>query len=465
MRSSIRLRLIAWLVVPSLVVNFLGAGLTYWLAWKPAETAFDQSLADAAWALASQLRSTGGKIEIALSAQTEQVLRVDHLDSVYLAVRDQTGKTLTGDRDFPVLHNPERLDTPLAYDGVMHGEPVRVIVIKSHVVGTPVMIAAAETLRKRQHARARIITSLAMLGSLLTLLAVGLLLLAVRRGLVPLDQLRAQLNDRSYEDLAPLRSDVPQELRPMVDAINRLLERVRGGAAAQQHFLADMAHQLRTPLAGLKAQLEWLQQRESAVSAASAEADARQQANPDAGPVLQLMTGAVERMVRKSNQLLALAKAEPTQFEASRLVPVRLDQVVIESIQDFLAIADHRQIDLGFELAPLTILGDRFLLQDMIDNLIDNAIQYSPKGSRVTIRCHEDAQGKYFCVEDSGPGIPPAEREKIFNRLYRLDTQTAGSGLGLAIVRDIARDHGATITITERGGQAGALFTVCFPIF
>jgi two-component system sensor histidine kinase TctE len=132
-------------------------------------------------------------------------------------------------------------------------------------------------------------------------------------------------------------------------------------------------------------------------------------------------------------------------------------------VQHFVQQAHKKSIDLGFDLHPTEVAGDRFLLRDLIDNLIDNAIRYSPPGAMVTVSCHEEGQKKLLQIEDNGPGIQPQDREKIFHRFYRLDGNTAGSGLGLAIVRDIVRDHDATIAISPGASGEGTLFTVVFP--
>jgi two-component system sensor histidine kinase TctE len=171
-----------------------------------------------------------------------------------------------------------------------------------------------------------------------------------------------------------------------------------------------------------------------------------------------------ERMIRQTNQLLALARAEPSHFEKTRLDTIDLAALVAESIQHFVDQALKKGIDLGFELAPLPIAGDRFLLRDLIDNLVDNALRYTPDGGTVTVRCLRDGQSGLLEVEDSGPGIARAERERVFSRFVRLDDKTIGSGLGLAIVRDIAQAHGARISAGAGKDGCGALFQVRFPL-
>jgi two-component system sensor histidine kinase TctE len=332
----------------------------------------------------------------------------------------------------------------------MRGNTIRVASLKTMVGTHPVSIGVGETLRKRNDIRSEIILKVFALEVTLTALLMTMTWFAVSRGLAPLHKIRAALNERTPDDLTPLEEKkVPSELRPLVQAIDSLLERAESGAQARQDFLANVAHQLRTPLAGLKTQLEWLQQRH---------AD-----EPETRQSCGLMMSSVDRMVRQTNQLLALARAEPSQFEKRGLEIFDLDKLVEESIQHFVREAGKKSIDLGFDLHPTKVSGDRFLLRDLIDNLIDNAVRYSPNGGMVTVSCLQSATAGTLVIEDNGPGIPMPDREKIFNRFYRLNAKVAGSGLGLSIVRDIARDHDAEISITSGPDGKGTVFSVRFP--
>ena len=175
------------------------------------------------------------------------------------------------------------------------------------------------------------------------------------------------------------------------------------------------------------------------------------------------MLASTERMARQANQLLALARSEPGDFERHRLEQLSLDALVSESVQQFVEEALKKNIDIGFDLQPTRVAGDRFLLRDMIDNLVDNAIRYSPNGSLVTVSCLQVDGHGILMVEDSGPGIPASEKERVFNRFYRLDQSQPGTGLGLAIVRDIARDHDAVIELRPGPEGKGTVFVVRFP--
>jgi len=301
---------------------------------------------------------------------------------------------------------------------------------------------------QREQMREATLRALVLLEVVLTLASVGLVWFSVSSALRPLNRLRAGLNARDGDDLAPIAADVPYELAPLVSSFNGLLDKVGEGAKARQDFLANVAHQLRTPLAGLRTQLEWLGARH---------------AEPETAQSVKLMLSATERMIRQTNQLLSLARAEPNHFEKTRLEPLALNALVEDAIQSFVDQASLKAIDIGFDLRPVTITGDRFLLRDLIDNLIDNAIRYTPTGGAVTVSCRPDGAGGVLSVEDNGPGIPPAKREQVFSRYVRLDDKTHGSGLGLAIVRDIAAVHGARLAIVDAAGGRGALFSVRFP--
>ncbi len=451
---SIRLRLLKWLIVPILMINLAGATLIYMLAWIPAQLAFDQGLQDAAGALAGRMRPevAHGAAAIDLPRQAEQVLRSDAADAVYFMVRTDDWRLLAGDADFPATPaGPTAVaGVQQAYDDTMRGEPVRVAMRVVHSGGEVISIGVAKTVRKRQQLRAAIVRALVPLELLLTLALVGLIWFSVTNGLKPLARLRANLQGRDEGDLAPIDGAVPYELGALVAALNELLDKVRTGARAQHDFLADMAHQLRTPLAGVKLQLEWLGERHAR--------------DAETLHSLRLMLSSNERMIRQTNQLLALARAEPARFEKTRLEPVDMATLVEAVIQYFVDEAGKKAIDIGFELAPAPVAGDSFLLRDLIDNLIDNAVRYTPPHGTVTVRCRIEQLVSVLEIDDSGPGIAPESRASVFQRYARLDDTLPGSGLGLAIVRDIVHAHGATIALEGAPGGTGLRVSVRFPL-
>jgi two-component system sensor histidine kinase TctE len=435
--TSIRVRLLKWLVGPILTVNLGAAALTYLLAWTPAQLAFDEGLRHDAAALAARVRG-GGAHALASNPADDGAG-----EASWAALHDAGGQLLAGAAR---LDPPQR---PGLFDARLNGEAVRVAV--AQVPGTRGLhVSLARTTRARQQVRAAIVRSLVLLEVLFSLALVGLVWFSVGNGLAPLARLRARLDARGSADLAPLDdAHMPRELVPVVGAFNALLGRIDAGARAQDDFRANVAHQLRTPLAGLRLQLEWLA--------------ARHAGDPETRRSVELMLQANERMIRQTNQLLSLERAEPNRFARARLAPLDLSDLVAESIQGFVEQAASRDIDLGFELAPAQVEGDRFLLRDLVDNLVDNALRYTPRGGRVTVGCGAAPHGgSVLRVEDNGPGIPAHLREQVFERFVRLDEGTHGSGLGLAIVRDIASLHGAELALREAEG-GGAVFTVAFP--
>jgi two-component system sensor histidine kinase TctE len=302
-------------------------------------------------------------------------------------------------------------------------------------------------------------------------LAVLLVWFALARGIKPLNELQQRIRRRESHDLSPLQErDVPEEVAPLVGAINDLLGRLDHSMGAQKHFLADAAHQLKTPLAGLRMQAELAQR----------EIDAGQQDPKALKRSLQQIALASQRAAHMVNQLLAMARAEDKESARGRQ-DVNIARLARETVRDFVPRAMDKRIDLGYEGPdegqPLhgQLLGQPLLIREMIRNLVDNALQYTPAGGSVTVRVVDDPFGQVVVlqVEDTGPGIAEAERELVFRPFYRaLGTDADGSGLGLAIVQEIVQQHGAEVSITDArprtqaGGQAapGALFTVRIPL-
>jgi two-component system sensor histidine kinase TctE len=274
----------------------------------------------------------------------------------------------------------------------------------------------------------------------------------VSRGLEPLQRLRRAVSNRSHLDLSPIDTrDVPGEVLPLVDEVNELMARLARTFDFQNRFVADAAHQLKTPVSGLKAQIEL----------ALRETDPLRVQHS----LAQLYISA-DRLSRLVRQLLSLARNEPGALNSVQLQPLDLNAFALEVSMDWVPHAIKRSIDLGFEgeEAALTIAADRDRLRELINNLIDNAIRYSQPGGRVTVRTGALPDGQCrLAISDDGPRIPVAERARIFERFHRLlGTQEDGSGLGLAIVSEIALLHGARISLEEDSDGVGNTFSVFF---
>jgi len=285
---------------------------------------------------------------------------------------------------------------------------------------------------------------------MLVLLATGSVWIGVSRSLRPLEQLRDAVSNRSHRDLSPIQGQrSPREVQPLVAAINELMQRLSVVLNVQRHFIADAAHQLRTPLAGLTTQTEL----------------ALRQTDPMAlRHVLGQIHAGIERTNHLVHQLLSLARAEAGPEMTMKFEPLDLNALVRRETAEWVPQAVQKGIDLGYEgpEQPVEIVGQPLLLREMLANILDNAMCYSPQDGKVTVHL---LAGEHPCVmvEDSGPGIPVEERERVFERFHRLTANGgAGSGLGLSIVREIARAHGARVWLEDAGAGGGLRVNIQF---
>jgi two-component system sensor histidine kinase TctE len=268
----------------------------------------------------------------------------------------------------------------------------------------------------------------------------------------PLASLRAEIESRSHRDLSAVsEAQAPRELQPLIRAMNDLLARLSAVLGAQQRFIADAAHQLRTPLAGIKTQTELA---------------LRNSPSHEVEATLRQLHTATEQTTRLVNQLLSLARAEPGAKHQHAIEPLDLAALARECTMEWVPRALERDIDLGFDgsEAAVTIDGNAFLLKEMLNNVLDNALRYTQRGGQVTVRVVPENGLARLSVEDTGPGIPERERERVFERFYRvLGTGSDGCGLGLAIVREIAHGHGAGITLGSGPHGVGTSVQIAFP--
>ena len=309
----------------------------------------------------------------------------------------------------------------------------------------------AETRKKRETLAGHIISGVILPQFAIIPLAVILVYLGLSRGLAPLNRLQSRIRRRRPGDLAPINIfGVPEELRPMVTAINELMARLEENLQAQQRFIADAAHQMRTPLTGLKTQTEL----------ALSESDPKLMHRS-----LEQIAASADRAVHLINQLLTLARAEAGYEKVYVFERVDLEQVARSVTQESVPRALAKNIDIGFEGSgwPLWMEGSPTLLHELASNLVDNAIKYTPRLGKVTVRVHGGSRA-VMEIEDNGVGIPEAERERVFERFYRvLGSDADGSGLGLAIVREIAELHRADIALLANPQGRGTLVQVSFP--
>jgi two-component system sensor histidine kinase TctE len=439
---SLRAHLLRMLLPPIAAALALGAVISYFPTIEPATQAYDQALVDIGLALGSHVRVTQTEYRFELPPAVEQVLRTDRFDRIYYRVMSPAGLEIAGD---PGLPSPP--SEAIAHNTVYDGNKVRVVSVHAPCGRSTCTVLVAETMVKRERL-ARDLLLQSILPELLIAAATLLIVwFGVKRGLRPLARLSEEIKARSAGDLRPIdAAGAPEETRPLVGALNGLLDEVSAASRKQQRFLADAAHQLRTPLAGLQAHAEL--------------ALAQPLPEPSRAQVERVHQATI-RTGRLANQLLALARAEPG--VRIRLAPLDLKSLVEGEADAWVHQALARDIDFGFELEAAQIQGDAFLLREALANLVHNALEYSQRGARVTVRTGRRERAAFIEVEDDGPGIAPAERGRVLERFYRVPgTSGTGSGLGLAIVREIASSHGASIAITD-SASGGCRVAITFP--
>lgn len=451
MRAERRIRtlLLGWLLVPLALVLAASAVASYTTALRIATEAYDRALLDPALAIAQRLSAADGPVELDLSPAALEALRVDSADRVYFAVTAR-GRLVAGQADMPAPPEAPAEGAPVFYDGIVRGEPVRVAAIATPFADGPALITVAETLGKRERMVRQLLASSALPELAFFVVALAVVWYGVGRGLAPLEDLRAELAGRAPRDLRPVAEDrAPVEVRPLVQALNDLLRRLGESIDAQQRFVADAAHQLRTPLAALQAQVD---------------AARREPMPAELAATVDHLRAAARRAAHLSQQLLTLAAVEPSAERPFAPEPTDLAAVTQGRVADWVARADTKAIDLGFDLEPAPVAGEPGLLGELAANLIDNALHYTPRGGEVTLRTGRRDGCAFLEVEDNGPGIPAAERERVFERFHRVKgTSGEGTGLGLAIVREIAHRHGATVELGAPAARAGTVIAVSFP--
>ena len=438
--GSLRGRLLRVLLAPLAAILAVSSIAAYYFSVEPAMDAFDHGLINNGVAVGDRIRVEGGQAFVDLPSAAQQVLRTDRFDRIYYLVLDAKGRRIDGEQDLPPPQQ-QPADGMTVYDAQYRGEKIRAAALRVPCGGELCTVVVAETTVKRQRLVREILLWNVLPELLLAGVALALMWRGVKRGLEPLAQLSEEIRARSPRDLRAIdEGQVPEEAKQLVGALNRLFGRVGEASLSQQRFLSNAAHQLRTPLAGLQAHAE-LALAQPVPEACRAE--------------LEQVHTATIRTARLANQLLALARAEPGAERHAESTDVDLKRVVEECANEWVHRALDREIDLGFDLAPAAVRGDAFLLREALVNLIGNAIEYTPNGGSVTVRTGVRDGAPFMEVEDSGPGIAQAERERVLERFYRAaGTAGTGSGLGLAIVREIAVTHRATVAIGDGAPNA-----------
>jgi two-component system sensor histidine kinase TctE len=451
--GSLFVEILDWMLLPLLVVWPVSVVVTYLAAQPIAAAPYDRVLTEHLRALAAQVRFPGGKMEVHLPPSARALLAADESDTVYFQVRDPAGEVIAGDPGLPAVPADPALASGVIRhrDLVVNHQELRVAYMFLPAGEGTALVQVGETTHKRDALAREIVTGVVLPQFILVPLAVVMVWIGLSRGLAPLTELQRAIRNRSPSDMSALdEGATPHEIRPLIHSLNDLMGKLDRNLKAQQRFVGDAAHQMRTPLAGLRTQAELALRLD------------------DAGEIresLRQVVASTERTQHLVTQLLMLARAEAPEESRAPFSEVDLNALARECVEEWLPRADAKGMDLGFEDAGWTarVHGNASLLRELAGNLLDNAIRYAPEGGRVTVRVIA-GENVVLEVEDNGPGIDEAERELVFQRFYRcLGTGVEGSGLGLAIVRSIAHQHRAAATLAPAPSGQGTLARVVFP--
>jgi two-component system sensor histidine kinase TctE len=445
-RPSISRQLVLWLAVPLTLLALCGALVHYANNVAPGVISSDLRLKEATTALAALVRVDADTPRV---VATDQQPMLPAADSVAYALRDSEGRLLAGNPKLPALTLRDESPQSVAVTQFGHSR-VRTMTTRLETPKGALFITVAD-LRSATESNARYGLMSTLLWDFVQLdMTLVLVWVGVQLGLRSMKRLREQIAARSPQDLRSIdESSVPREIAPVVVTLNRLFTTLRSSAQSQQQFIANTAHQLRTPITGLQAQVDLLINEPTAL--------------PLKERMLTLQEG-IRQLAHSANQLLMLARADPAVNLATKRQRVSLDKIVAEVAARYFDHALRSNIDLGVEVQPASVLADPALLDDLLSNLVDNALKYTPAGGRVTISAGEQGGKAYLQVEDNGVGIPESERQRVRQRFYRLPNSPGhGSGLGLAIVDEIAQIHDATVMIAAGEAARGTRVEVRFP--
>jgi two-component system, OmpR family, sensor histidine kinase TctE len=459
--GSLRNQLLRWLLVPLVVLVVLNTWSLYHDALDAADMAYDRSLLASTRALAERVSVRDGKVVADVPYVALDSFETDTLGRIYYRVGGLQGETVSGYDDLPrVPDNVKRSELYPAlvrfYHADYNGEPVRIAALLQPVFDDSMrgiaLIQVGETLDARRALSRRILFDTLARQAILVVAVATLVWVAVRLVLRPLMRLKDEFETRPLSDLSDVDPAlVHKEVRPLVAALNGTMSRMQQLIASQRRFIADASHQLRTPLTVLKTQAEL----------------ALRQDDPEAlRAIVRSIAGTTDAAVNLANRLLALARVEHGgQADMER---VALPSVVRQVGLELAVAAVQKNIDLSLD-APdaLWVLGQPVMLHELVSNLVDNAIRYTPAGGSVTLSVLAKERGVLLDVQDSGPGVIPAERDKVFTPFYRaastMEANPAGTGLGLTIVREIATLHGAQVTLGQADHGTGLRVSVLFP--
>lgn len=451
--NTLRQKLLRWVMIPMTVLLLINVALIYKFGQVSANNLHDRFLFHTSKILLDQLRTHEGRVEFNLHEGALNMLSSDNKDKVYYSLNGWQQEYRFGSPALP-LPPGKVSETPVYYQAVYQGQQVRMmaaIMPTSSVSSGRVTVLMAKTLVLHAEHVQEWMWRVLPAQFVLILFAGVAVWWGVGRGLKPLMQLRDEVTRRSSLDLSPLpEKDIVAELRPLIRGFNELMGRLDESMEVQLRFVADAAHQLRTPLTGLKAQAELALFLEDPSEIRHS--------------LRQIERGA-DHAAHLANQLLVLARSEPGSQNQASMAELDLAALARNVTENWVLKAIINKIDLGFEggEGQCRVIGNTLLLGEMLTNLIDNALRYTQSGGHVTVRMACQDESVVLEVEDNGPGIPEDERERVFERFYRvLGSNKDGCGLGLAIVREIADRHEAQVFLSSGAGGIGMLMRITF---
>jgi two-component system sensor histidine kinase TctE len=451
--ASLRRTLLVRLMGPLVAVVLVSGASAFGLAQYFSRNVLDQWLYDSAVTLASQVRFVAGTARLDIPGSAIEMFEVDLTDRIFYDVSSPKGGRILSNAVLPAIPDGELAPMkPHYYDGGVQGIPVRVIaLLVTSPEGEPVLVKVAETRRKREALANEIVVATLLIVLVLVATSVVLIWRGIGGSLASLEDIVRDVRRTYRNALAPLPrgGNVPQEVHPLLDAIDDLIAELAGQHAARQRFIADAAHQLRTPLASVRVQLD-LALREK-------DPERRQQELANASAVLSRTGHLIHR-------LLTLARVDQDAAEGIALDQVDLDGLARDEVERWIDRAIARSVDLGYDGPgkPVIVQGKDAWLREALANLLDNALLYGAAGGRVTVVVRGDPPE--FFVEDHGRGIPESERARVPDRFYRIPgTPGEGCGLGLAIVDEVAKRHGASFLLTAGAVGTGLRAGIRFP--
>jgi two-component system sensor histidine kinase TctE len=438
---SLKTTILFRLAIPLIVFIAIETLFTYLVTTYYVDEAYDRWLLDSAYSLKQEIRIKENAVEIDLPPSALEIFQWNETDNTFFKVSTQDGVILAGDNALPTLTPP--LDqNPFFSITTINDQPVRMVTIRlQDSFYQDILIQVAETMHKRQGMMRDILIADLLPQIILSILVIAYLFRGIEAGLSPLQRLAKEIAKRTPNDLSPIpENQVFEEVRSLINTINHLLAKLADVINSQQSFISNAAHQLKTPLAGLKLQAERAMQ-ESSIEAMQ--------------PALKQIRNSADRTSHTIVQLLSLAKASSFENRAS-FTAINLDKLTRKICLDWAPKALQKNIDLSFhaDFSEVQINGDEILLTEMLSNLIDNAIVYGHPNGKVAVSIHH-ATTPELIIEDDGPGIPAQEIERIFDRFYRIPgSEGDGCGLGLAIVQEIADLHQIQLIVScpETGG-------------